>query len=295
MTRKSVPVEARSVESFDGTRLTYHVAGNPDGPPMVLANGLGGNIRAWRHLINWFGDTYRIVSWDYRGLYASAPAPSRDAYGVEDHVRDMAAVLDAECVEAPIVLGWSMGVQVAFEFHRHHPDRARAIVAINGTCGAPFRTAFRSDLLEKMMPRVFDLVRRHWTMASSFAPHLASSRAFVWTLRRIGLLGHTADVELFLELAAEYATLDFGIYTEIFERLGAHDAWDLLETIRTPVLVIAGERDLFTPATVARRMADLLPDAELFVVPTATHYVPLEFPELLALRIEKFLTHRLEA
>ncbi|GMV38921.1 MAG: hypothetical protein AMXMBFR64_06370 [Myxococcales bacterium] len=292
MTRKNVPVDVRTVTSFDGTRLTYHVAGNPDGPPMVLANGLGGNIRAWRHLIDWFGPENRIVSWDYRGLYASEPAPSVDAYEVQDHVRDMAAVLDAECIEAPTVLGWSMGVQVAFEFHRMHPDRARAFVAINGTCGSPFRTAFRSDLLERFMPGVLDIVRRNWTLASGVAPHVAGSRAAVWALRQIGLLGHTADVELFMELASEYVRLDFGAYTEIFERLGNHDAWDVLESIRVPVLVIAGERDLFTPASVARRMADSLPDAELFVVPSATHYVPLEFPELLALRIEKFLrTH----
>lgn len=292
MSRKSIPIEARTVESFDGTRLTYHVAGNPEGPPMVLANGLGGNIRAWRHLIDWFGPDYRLVSWDYRGLYASEPAQTEGAYEVADHVRDMAAVLDIECVESPIVLGWSMGVQVAFEFHRVHPDRARAFVAINGTCGSPFRTAFRSDVLERFMPRIFDLVRRHWSLASGFAPQVASSRAAVWGLRQIGLLGHTADVDLFLELAAEYARLDFGIYTDIFERLGNHDAWDVLESIHIPVLVIAGERDLFTPASVARRMADSLPDAELFVVPSATHYVPLEFPELLALRIEKFLrTH----
>jgi pimeloyl-ACP methyl ester carboxylesterase len=294
MTRPRLPIETRTVESFDGTRICYHLAGKPDGEPMVLSNGLGGNIAAWRHLIDYFGDRYRIVSWDYRGLYASEPAADGTAYEVQDHVRDLCAVLDQECIELPILLGWSMGVQVNFEFQREHKDRARALVAINGTYGSPFKTALRSEVLEGLMPRVFELVRRYWRTATPVTPYVASSRAFVWTLQRMGLVGHTIDMDMFFELAAEYVKLDFGIYMDIFERLGNHDAWDVLPTVAVPVLIVAGEKDLFTPATVARRMADALPDAELFVVPSATHYCPLEFAELLALRIEKFLRTKLD-
>lgn len=293
MTTPRIAIEQRTLESFDGTKLAYYVAGNPEGPPMVLSNGLGGNIQAWRPLIDYFGDRFSFVSWDYRGLYASAPAAEEGAYDVSDHVRDLVAVLDAECIESPVLLGWSMGVQVNFELQRTHADRPRGLIAINGTYGSPFRTAFHSNLLEQVMPHVFQLVRRHWEKTRSVSPHLASSRVLVWTLQKLGLVGHTVDLDLFFQLAAEYAKLDFGIYMDIFERIGFHDAWDILPTVALPVLIIAGEKDLFTPASVAQKMADALPDAELFVVPSATHYCPLEFPELLALRIEKFLRTKL--
>jgi len=55
---------------------------------------------------------------------------------------------------------------------------------------------------------------------------------------------------------------------------------------------VAGQRDRFTPVPVARRMAETIPHAELYLIPAATHYCALEFPELLNLRIDKFLHER---
>ena len=67
-------VKASSVRSADGTELTAFETGGGNGPTFVLCNGLGGNIDAWRYLIDEFGPHHRIVSWDYRGLYKSGPA-----------------------------------------------------------------------------------------------------------------------------------------------------------------------------------------------------------------------------
>jgi pimeloyl-ACP methyl ester carboxylesterase len=54
-------------------------------------------------------------------------------------------------------------------------------------------------------------------------------------------------------------------------------------------LVIVGERDLVTPRPIAEPLARQIPGVELFVVRGATHFVLLEFPELVNLRVEKFL------
>ncbi|MEQ8887960.1 MAG: alpha/beta hydrolase, partial [Sandaracinaceae bacterium] len=76
------------------------------------------------------------------------------------------------------------------------------------------------------------------------------------------------------------------------ERLGQHDAKDVLETLDVPVLVITGDRDLFTPRAAAEQMVRDVRGAELLVVPGGTHYVAVEYPELVNLRIEKFLRER---
>jgi pimeloyl-ACP methyl ester carboxylesterase len=55
------------------------------------------------------------------------------------------------------------------------------------------------------------------------------------------------------------------------------------------VLVIAGERDPLTPASEAKRMIARLRHGELLIVRGASHYAAVEFPELVNLRIEKFL------
>src|SRR5690606_4038740 len=108
---KPVKVEEHRVASFDGTDLAYHVVG--EGPPVLLANGLGGSWKAWTHQIAYFQDRYRFVSWDYRGLYRSKPPAARDALRVEDHAQDAPRVMDAAGVERTALRGWALGGPVA--------------------------------------------------------------------------------------------------------------------------------------------------------------------------------------
>ncbi|HMR77624.1 MAG TPA: alpha/beta hydrolase, partial [Polyangiaceae bacterium] len=52
----------------DGATIAFYDTEGA-GPPILLANGLGGPLRAWKPQIDYLGDRYRIISWDYRGLY----------------------------------------------------------------------------------------------------------------------------------------------------------------------------------------------------------------------------------
>jgi pimeloyl-ACP methyl ester carboxylesterase len=76
------------------------------------------------------------------------------------------------------------------------------------------------------------------------------------------------------------------------ERMGEHDGWELLRSIDVPVLIIAGSRDVFTPRTAAERMARRTRGSEIMILPGATHYAALEYPEMVNLRLDKFLRER---
>ena len=132
-------IEPRRLRSHDGTRLTYYAGGAGEGVALVFCGGLGGGIQVWQPLLERFAPRFRLLAWDYRGLYASGPSPRR-AYGIEDHARDLRQLLEHEGVEAPVLLGWSMGVQVMLEAHRADPALARGLVAIHGTPGRPLQT-----------------------------------------------------------------------------------------------------------------------------------------------------------
>jgi len=59
----------------DGTELSVQEVGT--GRLVVLANGLGGSLRAWGPVLERFGPGHRVVAYDYRGLYASVPRRTR--------------------------------------------------------------------------------------------------------------------------------------------------------------------------------------------------------------------------
>ena len=81
-------LQTYDLRSFDGTRLTVFDGGNPDGPTIMLVNGLGGNVTSWRHAIADLSLDFRIVTWDYRGLYESGPSPV-GRYAIADHAADL--------------------------------------------------------------------------------------------------------------------------------------------------------------------------------------------------------------
>lgn len=290
------PIEPRRLRSRDGTRLTYYTGGADEGVALVFCGGLGGGIRVWQPLIERFAPRFRLLAWDYRGLYGSGPSRRR-AYGIEHHARDLLHLLDHEGVEAPVLLGWSMGVQVMFEAHRADPALARGLVAIHGTRGRPLQTAFGSDVIERILPLLLLLMRGAGRRFAYAAPSLARSRlvagTFVWASQRLGWMSPEIDLERFQDVAAEWLGLDLGIYAEIFQRMGEHDAADLLAAIRVPALIIAGERDRFTPSETAREMASAMPAARLELLPGATHFGLIEYPDEIVDAVERYLSETL--
>jgi pimeloyl-ACP methyl ester carboxylesterase len=213
-------------------------------------------------------------------------------------VRDLLALLEHARVEAPILVGWSMGVQLALELHRAHAKLPRALVGIHGTCGRPFDTAFDSRWSAVLAPRALALLARlPREQAARVGPRLARApgiaRGFTWLCRGLGLMAPQVDVDAFRAVAEEWTQLDFAAYAETFEWLARHDASDLLPKIATPTLLVAGGRDPLTPARLSRGMACVMPDAELCLIPEATHFGLIEAPDRIAEQVADFLRRRL--
>jgi len=287
---KPLRVEEHHIRSFDGTEIAHHTIG--DGPAILLANGLGGSWRAWTHQIQYFQDRYRFVSWDYRGLYASGEPPDRDALEVADHADDAIAVMDARGLDQVAIFGWSMGVQVALEIFRRAPERVKLMVMINGVPGSPWESAFNTPQLGALIPHVLGLVRKVPNFAQTVTESVVGWPETVTWAKRVGLAGQTLDEEIFAQLAGSFAGLDMDLYMHTLQLLGEHDARDVLDEVDVPTLVIAGDRDLFTPRSAAEDMVRRVRGAELLVVPGGTHYVAVEYPELVNLRVEKFFRER---
>jgi len=288
----------KSVSSADGTRLTAYECGREGAPALVLCNGLGGNIVAWRHLIDFFGDRFRLVSWDYRGLYRSSrPAEwTEDAsYAMPKHCEDLDAVLAAMDVSGPVpFIGWSMGVQVILEYWRRQPERFNGMMLLNGTAGRPLETAFGGTRwLETVAPHFIKFLEHSAPVLAKVGPYAAQTRSLVGLIKATGLVAPTLDEDVFIDIAVDFVKLDFSAYSRCFRELARHDATPALPTVKVPVLVITGDRDLFTPVETARNLASAIPDAELEVVSGGSHYTPVEYPMVVHLRIEKFLKDRM--
>jgi pimeloyl-ACP methyl ester carboxylesterase len=97
------------------------------------------------------------------------------------------------------------------------------------------------------------------------------------------------DVERYL---ADLAAIDPLLFVHMLTAASGHDAYDHLSRVDVPTLVVAGEKDTFTPMWLSVRMQAAIPGSELFVLPGGTHVGPLEHPELVALGVQTFLRER---
>ena len=284
------PVEERRFVSFDGTEIAYQAVGQ--GRPILMCNGLGGSWEAWSHQIQCFRDRYRVLSWDYRGLYGSAAPADPDALRIADHARDALHLLREDGAERAAIVGWSMGVQVGLEMFRLDPERVASLAFLNGVAGRPWDYVFNLSLAGRLLPPFLRGLRSMpQTVQTLVRQAMRLPEPGAW-VKRIGLAAGTLDEQLASELVAKLRVLDMDTFIRLLERMGEHDGWDLLPLIDVPTLIIAGTRDVFTPRSAAERMARRIPGSEIMLLPGATHYAALEYPEMINLRLEKFLRER---
>jgi pimeloyl-ACP methyl ester carboxylesterase len=266
----------------DGTLIGYQFrpGPTPDAPLVALANGLGGTFEAYRHVFAALPG-FRVLCWDYRGLFSSEAPADPAANTVAHQVDDLIELLDHLDAAQAVVVGWSMGVQVNFELMRRAPERAAGILAINGTSGRPFRTILGLAFDEKVIPSIINLMRTQAALVGRAADKVAGSDALIAAMQRFGMVSSTLDVDAFRDVAAGFRTLDWRIYGDLLERLNQHDAEDVLATIRVPTAIVTGDKDVLTPPTTAERLRQAIPGARLRVIPGGTHYTPVEYPAII--------------
>ena len=283
--------EPTYLESFDGTRLALYETGTPSGPILFLINGLGGNLGAWRFIIEYYRPTFRILSYDYRGMYASESSPRKD-YSIEAHTRDATLVMDHFGIKDAVIMGWSMGVQVLLEVYRARPEAARALILANGAYGKPLDKAF--PLLKPMARVGMDLLAACAPRLRPFARPFLNTTAPLKVAKAVGFVSKHLDEEVFLNLARDFANLDFDAYRDCTNTLINHDAEDVLDTITVPTLIFAGGRDVYTPAEFSRIMADRIANSRLVMIDDASHYAAVEYPGAIISHMERFFLEHLE-
>ncbi|MEJ2869019.1 alpha/beta hydrolase [Actinomycetospora sp. OC33-EN08] len=278
------------VVSADGTRIRWWdngCTGRP-APDVVISNGLGASPAAWP----WLGgdgrpssDAPRAVTWHHRGLGGSERPADPDRITIGDHVDDLFAVMDAAGIASAAVVGWSVGVAVAFEAARRAPERVSSLLVLGGVAGGGFRGG------PSWMPGV---VSRGISTASAWSLRLVGPpvAGLISLLPRSLDAGAAAPVGVFVppplqtlaEVAREFSHHDWTWFSRMVLAAGREPAIDV-SGIRVPTTVVAGEFDTMAPVEDMVALADAVPGARLVRVP-GTHFVPLQFPDLLAAELD---------
>ncbi|WP_326556060.1 alpha/beta fold hydrolase [Micromonospora sp. NBC_01796] len=97
------------------------------GSPVLLLHGAGGTLSAMDELAEGLRSTYRVVAVDLRGHGGSGDGP----WTIDAVLADLDAVVADLGLDAPAMVGWSLGGMIATEWVRRHPE-CPAAVSLDG-------------------------------------------------------------------------------------------------------------------------------------------------------------------
>ncbi|HEU4611245.1 MAG TPA: alpha/beta hydrolase [Kofleriaceae bacterium] len=279
----------------DGSPLFYESWGERgERSPVLLCDGIGCDGYVWRYLRQDLGDRFGLHP-HYRGHGRTAAPRDPTRVTIEDLADDVACVLDDASVERAILIGHSMGVQVALETYRRHTARVAGLVLICGASSHPLRTFRGSATLEELLPAIEKWIHRVPRVINRLTRTLLPTRLAFEVASRLEIRRELIEPSDFMPYLEGMARIDTRLFVAMLSSAGQHSADDLLPSIAVPTLVIAGERDGFTPAERSRAMAAAIPGAELLEIPNASHTAPIERPTLVDSTIRDFVARRIDS
>jgi len=240
--RKKSPMTTQAVEGTIGNGLAYLRLG--EGPPLVFLPGLSAHHRPPQGLSRWAHvKEIKPFSRHHETWWLQRPVgldPDTTMSDLATHYVDALA----EQFGGPVdVLGHSTGGSVALQLAADHPSAVKRLVLVSSGCrlGPGGRDAQLQ--VARLLRR--DQARRAGAVVMSMLAAGPVSR------QAMACIGWTLG-------AAVMGTGD----PDLLATINAEDAFDLtqrLDSVRTPVLVIGGERDAFYGGGVFEETASLLP------------------------------------
>lgn len=250
-------------EQCNGAALYFEEAG--DGRPIVLLPGVTTGVRFFDQQLTGLSDSHHVVALDYRGHGRSEKTEL--GHTVPQYAADVAEFLERRALDGVVLVGWSMGALVAWEYlGQFGASRVDGLVVVDMAA-----TAFDWDDYEhggtdfERLRETLELVQTDYSslielqIESTFKqPPSAAVRQLVFD-ETSRTPPSTKSAILF-----DYATRDYR---------------SLLPTIEVPTLVCAGADEKWRTVASVEHVASLLPNATFELFEDSGHCLTLEEPE----------------
>jgi pimeloyl-ACP methyl ester carboxylesterase len=268
---------------------------------VVFSHGYCLNQDSWHFQRAALRGVVRTVHWDQRSHGRSGRGMAQadgTTVSIDQLGRDLKAVIDAAVPEGPIVLvGHSMGGMTVMALADQYPelvrDRVVGVALVGTSSGRLGEVNFGLPVagvnaIRRILPGVLRALGQQAELVEK--GRRATADLFAGIIKRYSFASRDIDpaVARFAERMIESTPID--VVAEFYPAFSDHDKTKALARFAgLPVLVLAGVQDLVTPSEHSEAIADLLPDAELVLVPDAGHLVMLEHPEVVIDRLADLL------
>ncbi len=259
--------QVRFCTAADGTRLAYSVAGR--GPLLVRVLGYFTHLEMeweWpdlRRLWESLAERHTVVRYDGRGTGLS----DRYSGTFTEDIRqsDLDAVVSAVGASHATLFGISEGGWTAAAYATRHPEKIERLILFGAySRGVTARPGY--DPEEDRA--IITLIRKGWGRNTPAFRQVITSQFF----RR------DADPKLFAHFnEMQRVSTDADTAARYIESCHARgDGRDMFARLQIPTLVVHSRDDMAVSAEEGRLLASLIPNAQLVLLPSGTHYFPTD-------------------
>ncbi|MET8854981.1 alpha/beta hydrolase [Streptomyces sp. NPDC004579] len=272
--------------SYDGTELAFDAYG--DGPPVVCLPGGPMQDRAYLGDLGGLSAHRRLIMTDPRGTGASAIPADPASYRCDRLVDDVEALREHLGLDRMDLLAHSAGTNLAVLYAQRHPERVGRLALIT-----PSVFALGIEITPEVR-RATALLREDepwFPEAFAALEAIVAGQGDAAAFRAIAPFWYGRwDEAARAHRDAEDAHKNHEAAARFSDGAFAPDATRAaLARLASPVLVLAGEADLNSPAPAMAEVAALFPHGELVVQAGAGHFPWLDDPERFTATAEAFL------
>jgi pimeloyl-ACP methyl ester carboxylesterase len=258
-----------------GTQLRVRDTGPKDAPALVLLHGFGSSLETWEPWAQSLSVNHRVVRFDLPGCGLSEPDRSGD-YRDARSVGLVRELMDRLGLETAALIGNSMGGRIAWRFAAAFPARTSKLVLISPDgfaspgfeYGKPPQVPVLLHLMKYFLPR--PLLKMNLAAAYADPSRLTES-----------------VVDRYYELLL--ASGNRGAMLDRMRQSQLEDPVPVLRHIRTPTLLVWGEKDRLIPYANAADYLASLPNATLVSFADLGHVPHEEAPAESLKPVENFL------
>lgn len=232
-----------------GAEIYYQSHG--DGPPVILAHGIGGNHAIWYRQIGPISKSNSVITFDHRGFGLSQDIDGR---GRAAFVDDLLALLDHLEIDRAALVGQSMGAGTCVGLACSAPDRVAALAIADSLHGID-----ESDQVKLLMDE-----------ARAVTAELSQIERVLGTEAR----NTDPELEILYSQINSFNGVDRRQLAGAFLKCTTEE----LGAIGAPILFIAGVRDVLFPIEAIRIVQQATSGSFMVEISDAGHSAFLEQP-----------------
>jgi pimeloyl-ACP methyl ester carboxylesterase len=279
----------------DGIRIFYNTNFEPaeldlNRPVLVLVYGLLCSNYHYKYQIPFLEEMgFQILLHDYRFHYASSQDGDIETCTFQNISKDLSELLNHLNIKKGVLVGHSMGVNICLEFARRYPESVHSMILISGTVVPPQDIMFDSNMVDLVAPYLQTFAEKNpkifkgiWTTAymNPLAQYLIFDGGF--NKKKVEM----EFIQLYMKKISE---LPKELFFHLLKIMHDHDVIGYLEEIKTPTLIVGGDKDKIIPNYLQKILKNKILNSELYIVKDGSHVPQVDFPELINQRMHRFL------